>query len=101
MEKETKMYSLAIVGKATAAVVKGFGLDHESFEKDLKDLPGEIQAIVAASVFAGHVAIHAKMEALFSKASEVQKKVKDMKNPTKEDVDRLCKEALDEMNKGE
>lgn len=100
MEKETKMYSLEIVDKATSAVAKGFCLSHESFKKDLEDLPEEIQAMVVASVLAGHVSIHAKMKALFSKASEVEKKVKEMKNPTKEDVDRLFKEAFDKIGEG-
>lgn len=97
MEKETKMYSLEIVDKATSAVAKGFSLSHESFEKDLKDLPEEIQAMVVASVLAGHVAIHAQMKKIASKLPEIEKKMKEMKNPTKEDVDKLFKEAFDKM----
>lgn len=97
MEKGNKMYSLEIVDKATSAVAKGFSLGHESFKEAVEELPEEIQAMVIASVLAGHVSIHAKMKALLSKASDVEKKIKEMKNPTKEDVDRLFKEAFEKM----
>lgn len=37
------------------------------------------------------------MRKVFSKASEIQKKLKEIENPTKEDVDKLFKEAFDKM----
>ena len=53
--------------------------------------------MVLASVLAGHVAIHAQMRKVFSKASEIEEKLKEMKNPTKEDAEKLFKEAFDKM----
>lgn len=97
MEKNNKMYSFEIVDKATSAVAMGFSCNHDGFKESLEDLPEEIQAIVVASVLAGHVTIHAQMKKMLPKLSEIEKKVKEMKNPTKEDVDRLFKEAFDKM----
>lgn len=97
MEKGNKMYSSEVVDKATSAVAMGFSCDDRSFKESLKDLPEEVQAMVLASVLAGHVAIHAQMRKVFSKASEVEKKLKEMKNPTKEDAEKLFKEAFDKM----
>ena len=101
MEKGNKMYSAEIVDKATSAVAMGFSLDDPSFKESIKELPEEVQVMVATSVLAGHVTIHAKMRKVLSKASEIQKKLKEMKNPTKEDVDKLFKEAFEKMGKEE
>lgn len=97
MEKNNKMYSFEIVDKATSAVAMGFSCDYDSFKESLNDLPEEIQAIVVALVLAGHEAIHIQMKKMLPKLLEIEKKVKEMKNPTKEDVDRLFKEAFDKM----
>ena len=97
MEKGNKMYSAEIVDKATSAVVMGFILDDHSFKESIKELPEEVQAMVVASVLAGHVTIHARMRKVLSKASDIQNKLKEMKNPTKEDVDKLFKEAFEKM----
>lgn len=97
MEKGNKMYSAEIVDKATSAVAMGFSLDDHSFKESIKELPEEVQAMVVASVLAGHVTIHVKMREVLSKASEIPKKLKEMKNPTKEDVDKLFKEAFEKM----
>lgn len=97
MEKGNKMYSAEIVDKATSAVGKGFSCDDRSFKESIKELPKEVQAMVVASVLAGHVVIHAQMRKVLSKASEIQNKLKEMKNPTKEDVDKLFKEAFEKM----
>ena len=97
MEKGNKMYSAEIVDKATSAVAKGFTLNDSSFKESVKELPEEVQAMVIASVLAGHVTIHARMRKVLSKASEIQNKLKEMKNPTKEDVDKLFKEAFEKM----
>ena len=90
------MYSSEIVDKAVSTAVMGFAMSQEDFEKNVKELPEEIQAMVVASVLAGHVSIHAKkkMKALLSKASDVEKKIKEMKNPTKEDVEKLFSKGL-------
>lgn len=100
MEKGNKMYSFEIVDKAVSTVAMGFSCDHDSFEKNVKELPDEIKAAVVASVLAGHVTIHMQMKKMVSKLPEIEKKVKEMKNPTKEDVDRLFKEAFDKMGEG-
>lgn len=99
MEKENKMYSSEVVDKATSAVAKGFAFDTRSFKESIKELPEEVRAMVLASVLAGHVAIHAQMRQVLSKASEIEKKLKEMKNPTKEDADKLFKEAFEKMGK--
>ena len=97
MEKENKMYSYEILDKATSAVAKGFILNDSVFKESIKELPKEVQAMVIASVLAGHVVIHAQMRKVLSKASEIQNKLKETKNPTKEDVDKLFKEAFEKM----
>ena len=99
MEKENKMYSYEILDKATSAVAKGFILNDSVFKESIKELPKEVQAMVIASVLAGHIAIHARMRKVLSKASEIEKKLKEMKNPTKEDADKLFKEAFEKMGK--
>ena len=66
-------------------------------KKVLKNFLRKVQAIVVASVLAGHVAIHARMRKVLSKASEIEKKLKEMKNPTKEDADKLFREAFEKM----
>ncbi len=90
MEKETKMYSSEIVDKAVSTAVMGFTLSQEDFEKSVKELPREIQALVLASVLAGHITIHSKMNAILSKAKLKGK-------PTKEDVDKIFDEAFRKM----
>ena len=97
MAKENKMYSSEIVGKATSAVAMGFSCSDSIFKESIKELPEEVQAMVLASVLTGHVAIHAQMRRVFSKASKIKEKLKEIKNPTKEDVDRLFKEAFEKM----
>lgn len=97
MEKGNKMYSFEVVDKAVSTVAMGFSCDHDSFKKNLEELPEEIQAAVIASVLAGHATIHMQMKKMVSKLPEIEKKVKEMKNPTKEDVDRLFKEAFEKM----
>ena len=97
MEKGNKMYSAEIVDKATSAVAMGFSCDDRSFKESVKELPEEVQAMVLSSVLVGHIAIHARMRKVLSKASEIQNKLKEMKNPTKEDVDKLFKEAFEKM----
>lgn len=97
MEKENKMYSAEIVDKATSAVAMGFSCDDHSFKESIKELPEEVQAMVLTSVLVGHIAIHARMRKVLSKASEIQNKLKEMKNPAKEDVDKLFKEAFEKM----
>ena len=96
MEKGNKMYSAEVVDKAISAVAMGFICDR-SFKESIKELPEEVQAMVIASVLAGHVAIHARMGKVLSKASEIEKKLKEMKNPTKEDADKLFREAFEKM----
>lgn len=96
MEKGNKMYSAEVVDKATSAVAMGFSRDDRSFKESIKELPEEVQAMVVASVLAGHVAIHAQMRKVLSKASEIEK-LKEMKNPTKEDADKLFREAFEKM----
>ena len=100
MEKENKMYSYKILDKATSAVAKGFTLNDSSFKESVKELPGEVQAIVLASVLVGHVALNANLTKILSKASEIKKKFKEMENLTKEDEDKLLKEAFEKMNEG-
>ena len=100
MEKENKMYSAEIVDKATSAVAKGFILNDSVFKESVKELPEEVQAMVIASVLAGHVTIHTRMRKVLSKASEIKKKFKEMDNLTKEDEDKLLKEAFEKMNEG-
>lgn len=97
MEKGNKMYSAEVVDKATSAVAMGFSCDDRSFKESIKELPEEVQVMVVASVLAGHVAIHARMRKVLSKASEIEKKLKEMKNPTKEDADKLFREAFEKM----
>lgn len=80
MEKNNKMYSSEVVDKATSAVAMGFSCDDRSFKESIKELPEEVQAMVVASVLAGHVAIHARM-----------------RNSTKEDADKLFREAFEKM----
>ena len=99
MEKENKMYSYEILDKATSAVAKGFILNDSVFKESIKELPKEVQAMVIASVLAGHITIHGQMRKVLSKASEIEKKLKEMKNPTKEDADKLFKEAFEKMGK--
>ena len=100
MEKENKMYSYEILDKATSAVAKGFILNDSVFKESVKELPEEVQAMVLASVLSGHIAIHARMRKILSKASEIEKKLKEMKNPTKEDADKLFREAFKKMSEG-
>ena len=97
MEKENKMYSSEIVDKATSAVAMGFSCSDHSFKESIKELPEEVQAMVLASVLAGHVAINAQMRQVLSKVSEIKKKMGETKNPTKEDADKLFKEAFEKM----
>ena len=99
MEKENKMYSYEILDKATSAVAKGFILNDSVFKESVKELPGEVQAIVLASVLSGHIALNMNLTKILSKASEIEKKLKEMKNPTKEDADKLFKEAFEKMGK--
>ncbi len=99
MEKGNRMYSAEIVDKATSAVAMGFSCDTPSFRKSVEELPEEVQAMVIASVLAGHAAIRVHMGKALLKASETEKKLKEMKNPTKEDADRLFKEAFEKMGK--
>ena len=97
MEKENKMYSAEIVDKATSAVAKGFILNDSVFKESVKELPEEVQSIVLASVLSGHIVLNMHLTKVLSKASEIEKKLKEMKNPTKEDVDKLFKEAFEKM----
>ena len=98
MEKENKMYSYEILDKATSAVAKGFILNDSVFKKSVKELPGEVQAIVLASVLSGRIVLNMNLTKILSKASEIEKKLKEMKNPTKEDADKLFREAFEKMN---
>ena len=97
MEKGDRMYSSEVVDKATAAVAMGFSCSDRSFKESVKELPEEVQAMVLASVLAGHATIHAQMRRVLSKASKIGKELKEIENPTKEDVDRLFKEAFEKM----
>ena len=97
MEKGNKMYSFEIVDKATSAVAMGFSCDTSSFKKSVEELPEEIQAMVIFSVLAGQMALRAQMRKVLSKTSEIQNKLKEMKNPTKEDIEKLFREALEKM----
>lgn len=98
---ENKMYSLEIVNKAIETATMGFVFDHDSFKKNLKEFPVEIQVAIISSVLVGHAQLNLQMKKMASKLPEIEKKMKDMENPTKEDVDKLFKEAFDKMNKGE
>ena len=100
MEKENKMYSYEILDKATSAVAKGFILNDSVFKKSVKELPEEVQSIVLASVLSGHIVLNMNMTKILSKASEIEKKLKEMKNPTKEDADKLFREAFEKMSEG-
>ena len=100
MEKENKMYSYEILDKATSAVAKGFILNDSVFKESVKELPEEVQSIVLASVLVGHVALNANLTKILSKASEIKKKFKEMENLTKEDEDKLLKEAFEKMREG-
>ena len=100
MEKENKMYSYEILDKATSAVAMGFTLNDSSFKESVKELPQEVQAIVLTSVLVGHVALNANLTKIISKASEIKKKFKEMENLTKEDEDKLLKEAFEKMSEG-
>ena len=100
MEKGNKMYSSEVVDKATSAVAVGFSCDDRTFKESIKELPEEVQAMVLASVYAGHTMIHLKMRKVFSKASEIEKKLKEMENPTKEDADKLLREAFEKADEG-
>ena len=99
MEKENKMYSYEILDKATSAVAKGFILNDSRFKESIKELPEEVQVMVLASVVAGRVVLNLRITKILSKASEIEKKLKEMKNPTKEDADKLFKEAFEKMGK--
>lgn len=101
MEKGDRMYSAEIVDKATSAVAMGFTCNTHIFKESVEELPEEVQAMVLASVLAGHAVIRVKMGKTLLKASEIEKKLKEMKNPTKEDVDKLFKEAFEKMGKEE
>ena len=92
------MYSFEVVNKATSAVAMGFSCDDRSFKESLKDLPEEVQAMVLASVLAGHVAIHAQMRQVLSKASEIEKKMRETKSPFEENAGRLSEEAIKKMD---
>lgn len=96
MEKGNKMYSYEVVDKATSAVAMGLSLN-SNLKEIIKELPEEIQAMVLASVLTGHMAIHAQIGQILSKASEIDEKLKEMKNPTKEDADKLLREVLERM----
>lgn len=98
MAKENKMYSSEIVDKATSAVAMGLSCDNRNFEEFIKELPEEVQVMVVASVLAGRDIIRVRMKLFLSKASEVEKKLKEIKNPTKEDADKLFREAFEKMD---
>ena len=100
MEKENKMYSYEILDKATSAVAKGFIFNDSVFKESVKELPEEVQAIVLASVLSGHIALNMNLTKILSKASEIKKKFKEMENLTKEDEDKLLKEAFEKMSEG-
>ena len=99
MEKENKMYSAEVVDKATSAVAMGFILSDSVFKERVKELPEEVQAMVVASVLSGRIVLNMNLTKILSKASEIEKKFKEMKNPTKEDADKLLKEAFEKMGK--
>ena len=100
MEKENKMYSYEILDKATSAVAKGFILNDSIFKESVKELPEEVQAIVLASVLSGHIALNMNLTKILSKASEIKKKFKEMEYLTKEDEEKLLKEAFEKMSEG-
>ena len=91
------MYSAEVVDKATSAVAMGFTCNTHNFKKSVEELPEEVQVMVIASVLAGHAAIRVHMGKALLKASETEKKLKEMKNPTKEDADKLFREAFEKM----
>ena len=98
MPKENKMYRSEIVDKATSAVAMGFSCEDHIFKESIKELPEEVQAMVLASVLAGHVAIHAQMRQVLSKASEIEKKMRETKNPAEENAGKLSEEAIKKMD---
>ena len=98
MEKENKMYSYEILDKATSAVAKGFSCGDHIFKESVKELPEEVQAMVLASVLAGHVAINAHMRQVLSKVSEIKKKMGETKNPAEENAGKLSEEAIKKMD---
>ena len=98
MAKENKMYSSEVVDKATSAVAMGLSCDNHNFEEFIKELPEEVQVMVVASVLAGRNIIRMRMKIFLSKAFEVEKKLKEMKNPTEEDADKLFREAFGKMS---
>lgn len=101
MEKENKMYSYEILDKATSAVAKGFILNDSIFKESVKELPEEVQAIVLASVLSGHIALNMNLTKILSKASKIEKEMKETKNHlTKEDEKKLLKEAFEKMSEG-
>ena len=53
------MYSFEVVNKATSAVATGFSCGDHIFKESVKELPEKVQAMVLASVLAGHTAINA------------------------------------------
>lgn len=93
------MYSLEIVNKAISATVKGFCIGPENFRKDMEKLPAEIQAIIAESMIKGFATIDSQMKALFSEASNIEKKIKEVENPTKKDIDKIFDEAFRRITK--
>lgn len=97
MEKK-KMYSFEVVNKATSAVAMGFSCGDNIFKESIKELPEEVQAMVLASVLAGHVAINAQMRQVLSKASEIERKMRETKNPAEENAGRLSEEAIKKMD---
>lgn len=100
MAKENKMYSIEIVDKATSAVAMGFiSNNNNCFKESIKELPDEIQLLVVALVLTGRNIIRAQIGLVLSKASEIEKKLKEIENPTKEDVDRLFKEVFEKKDK--
>ena len=94
------MYSAEVVDKATSAVAMGFSCNYRSFKESVKELPEEIQAMVLTSVLAGRATIRIQMRQILSKASEIDEKLKEMKTPSKEDVDKLLREVFERMGQG-
>lgn len=96
MEKGNKMYSTEIVDKAISTTAIGFTCSSSSFEKNVKELPEEVQCMVLAAVTAGHFVSRLIQSAKISKISEIKEKLEKMENPTREDFDKLFKEAFTE-----
>ena len=86
------MYSFEVVNKATSAVAMGFSCGDHIFKESVKELPEEVQAMVLASVLAGHVAINAQMRQVLSKVSEIKKKMGETKNPAEEAIKKMDEE---------